>query len=254
MNCHKYSSEKTNKTRVTSQQRHLVRDCKFKSNLNFLKKHGSLDLGICHLSLNWKYKLTRKDKNSWIRFFFEKARHIRGTIIALSILWLKFATPRACGDLPDPASQGNVDRPWRGENQRLVQPSWSKHLQTIWMPHPLKNSGTFVLVSEFDLQLQNCWPTQNLTGILFSKCISTYILLLWFLLFYCLKNTLTQNVKWLWWFSGCIREGCSVATKCAAAVCFSLQCSLRRTSHNLIKSEGRVKKQLICSLSVCDIA
>lgn len=48
-----------------------------------------------------------------------------------------------------------------------------------------------------------------------------------------------------------------MVTKCAAAaVCFSLQCTLRSTSHPMMKSEGIVKKQLTCSLamSVCDTA
>lgn len=78
---------------------------------------------------------------------------------------------------------------------------------------------------------------------------------LWFLSFCCLKNILTQNVKWLWSFPGCIREDCSMATKCAAAVCFSLQCTLRRTSCPVMKSGGIVKKEVTCSLamSVCDI-
>lgn len=93
----------------------------------------------------------------------------------------------------------------------------------LWMQDqsPLK----YLFGIEFDLQLWNCWPTQNLTGSPFSKSVSTSYILFFFWSvssLYCLKNILTQNVEWLWWFSGCLRRGCSTATKCAATVCFSL--------------------------------
>lgn len=120
-----------------------------------------------------------------------------------SILWLKFATPRICGDLPELVSQRNVDRSQREipkipKNQRVLKLSWSKHLQTLWMQDPLKNSETYLLASEFDLQLWNCWPTQNLTGIPFSKSISTYIL------FWCdFYYSIAWKIYWLKTVRGC---------------------------------------------------
>lgn len=85
--------------------------------------------------------------------------------------------------------------PKREESEQLT---WSKHLQTLWMQDPLKNSGTYLLVSEFDLQLWNCWPTKDLRGIPFSKSTSTCILL--FCAFY---HSIAWKIYWLKVWSGC---------------------------------------------------
>lgn len=47
-----------------------------------------------------------------------------------------------------------------------------------------------------------------------------------------------------------------MATKSAAAVCYSLQYTLRSGSCPIMESEGIVKNQLTCNsaMSVCDIA